>query len=153
MSSKTKLTSNQKLEALANKYYSNQIWNPKKGDYYTSSRNDLELYQIFNEDDKFFYTQYCSDDYGDNSEEWEKEKFLLDFGVNRVYVPNYIFDIEEQGQKEFDKGYAAAVANLINLHGDMVSARETFLQNFDSIEDVKKAGVSEFDLEILSKHF
>ena len=71
-----------------------------------------------------------------------------------VLIKNFLTQQEnQQGQKEFDKGYAAAVANLINLHGDMVSARETFLQNFDSIKDIKKLGVSEFDLEILSKHF
>ena len=53
----------------------------------------------------------------------------------------------------FDRGYAAAVANLICLHGTSTEAYETFMQNFGSLEDAKKNGISHFDTEYLSKLF
>ncbi len=61
-------------------------------------------------------------------------------------------DKDKEGDA-FDRGYAAAVANLISLHGDSTEAQETFRQNFSGISEIKKLGVSEFDWEILSKHF
>jgi len=91
MDKKTALLPMQKLHALANKHYSGQVWEPKKGDYYTSSRVDLELYQILEEDDNHFYTVYCHVEEC-KQEPWVKEKFLEDFGVNRVHVPEWIFE-------------------------------------------------------------
>lgn len=56
-----------------------------------------------------------------------------------------------RNRRDFDRGYAAAVANLISLHGPSTEARETFLQNFSSIEELKKIGVSDFDIEQIIK--
>ena len=56
-------------------------------------------------------------------------------------------------ENEFGRGYAAAVANLIALHGISTEARETFHQNFSCLGDIKKLKVSEFDMDILKKHF
>lgn len=88
---KTELTLEQKLEALSLKHYQGFAWNPKKGDYYTSSRNDLELYQIVDENETSFFTKYSTDIDGSNLAEWTKEEFLIDFGVNRVFVPDFVF--------------------------------------------------------------
>ncbi len=92
---KTKLTPYQKLQALHDRFYSNLKWNPKKGDYYTTCRNDLELYHILNEDEEFFYTIYCTDPTQTTSK-WKKDEFTTkDFGVNRVYVHGYIIGSDE----------------------------------------------------------
>ena len=40
------LTEWQKIEAMALRFYSELQWVPKAGDYYTTSRADLELYRI-----------------------------------------------------------------------------------------------------------
>lgn len=93
---KTELTTNQKLEALALKYYNGLTWNPKKGDYYTTSRSDKELYQIVDENETSFFTTYCDKEKFPNSgnTEWSKESFLQDFGERRVYVPDYVLEME-----------------------------------------------------------
>jgi hypothetical protein len=92
----TSLTLNQKLGALAHKYYQHAQWNPKVGDYYTSSRNDLELYQIIDEDDSHFHTIYCSNPEGERSK-WLKEEFTTQgFGLNRVHVPNFILNLDPE---------------------------------------------------------
>ena len=81
------LTLEQKLQALALKYYDGLVWNPKKGDYYTTSRNDTQLYQIVDEDDNYFYTNFCSKSFNTDNAQWPKKTFLKDFGLRRVYVP------------------------------------------------------------------
>ncbi len=96
-----KLTEKQKLQVLADRFYlqdfCNNAWKPKKGDYYTSVRNDLELYYIIDEDEECFYTIYCdTSKYGDNlvnPAKWLKTEFLVGFGVNRVEVKDYIFNL------------------------------------------------------------
>lgn len=86
------LTTEQKLQALSLKYYDGLEWYPKKGDYYTTSRNDLELYQIVDESEKTFFTNYLDDKKCDKPHEWNKNSFLKDFGERRVYVPNFILE-------------------------------------------------------------
>jgi hypothetical protein len=89
----TQLTEKQKLQALSSKYYDDLEWNPKKGDYYTTSRNDLELYQIVDENETVFFTNYCGEKKTETPSEWKKEDFLIHFGERRVFVPNFIFEI------------------------------------------------------------
>jgi hypothetical protein len=88
------LTPNQKLEALAQRFYCGGIrWEPKVGDYYTSSRNDLELYQIVDEDELHFYTVYCTNPDGERAK-WRKDEFTAEgFGLNRVWVHESIFKL------------------------------------------------------------
>jgi hypothetical protein len=88
----TKLTTEQKLEALALKYYQDYQWQPKTGDYYTSSRNDLELYLIVLADDKLVHTVYCNPEMGKEVSVWKVDEFLTGFGVKRVYVPDLILN-------------------------------------------------------------
>lgn len=89
----TSLTHYQKLQAMAEKYYSYVTWNPKVGDYYTSSRNDLELYQVVDEDEEHFYTIYCNNPDGVR-QKWRKDEFTTQgFGLNRVHVHHHILQL------------------------------------------------------------
>lgn len=91
--SPTKLTENQKLHALAYKYYQGGKWEPKKGDYYTTSRADLELYQVVDVTETKVLTRYLVG--SDTTSEWDKDGFLTEgFGVNRVWVPHFIFNLK-----------------------------------------------------------
>jgi len=88
-----KLTMYQKLQALQDRFYQRMKWHPKKGDYYTTSRNDLQLYQIVDEDDNYFYTVYCTD--GRTTSRWDKSGFTTEgFGPMRVHVSDYIFNLD-----------------------------------------------------------
>lgn len=89
---RTKLTVEQKLEALALKYYQDYQWIPKSGDYYTSSRNDLELYQVIEVTDENIYTKYCDPDRGKEVSVWKNNEFLINFGLKRVHVPDWILN-------------------------------------------------------------
>jgi hypothetical protein len=98
----TGLTETQKLHVLATNFYgqlpgnySQRYWKPKKGDYYTTPRADLQLYQIVDEDDEYLYTIYCDPQMqsGFPPAKWLKTEFLEGFGVNRLYVFEYVFDL------------------------------------------------------------
>ncbi len=69
---------------------------------------------------------------------------------NHISLESYV---KENAINEFNRGYSCAVANLINLHGVSTESMETFTQNFSSIDDVKKCGASDFDIEEISKLF
>lgn len=86
----TSLTPMQKLHAMAYKYYSGIKWEPKKGDYYTTSRADLELYQVVDVTETKVMTKYLVG--SDTISEWDKDRFTTEgFGVNRVHVPVFCF--------------------------------------------------------------
>lgn len=75
--------------ALADKYYSHVVWDPKEGDYYTTARADLELYRVVKIENGKIYTEYCSN-VGVLSE-WDLDGFTTkDFGPYRVHVADYI---------------------------------------------------------------
>jgi hypothetical protein len=86
------LTPTQKLQALAHKHYQNVLWKPKSGDYYTSSRADLELYRVVSVGDGLVRTTYLPE--GGTISEWPADQFLSDdtFGRHRVWVPNFILN-------------------------------------------------------------
>lgn len=88
------LTKDQKLAAFAAKYYDGRKWEPKKGDYYTSTRNDLELYRIVDEDEENFYTIYCIGGEDSHREPWKKSEFLSEdtFGGRRMWVPDDVLE-------------------------------------------------------------
>lgn len=85
----------QKLQALAFRFYQNDPrenpWQPKAGDYYTTSRADLELYRVIKVERDVVFTSRC-----DGSHEvtpWKLEEFISmeTFGARRVHVPDWIF--------------------------------------------------------------
>jgi len=85
-------TTDMKLQALALKYYHGVNWEPKTGDYYTTSRADLELYQVVRVTEKYIYTRYLTPDSAFT--EWDKDGFTKEgFGVNRVHVPDFVFSM------------------------------------------------------------
>lgn len=87
------LTATEKLQALANRFYQGVEWKPKKGDYYTTSRADLELYQIVDEDEENFYTSYLP--LGGTVTSWPKTEFTTQgFGPKRVWVPDYVLGLK-----------------------------------------------------------
>ena len=88
----TCLTMRQKLSALAARYYSNLQWKPKAGDYYTTGRDDLELYQIVNISDGNVFTRYCNNK-TDSVARWDEDGFTTKgFGPKRVWVPTWIVE-------------------------------------------------------------
>lgn len=88
----TSLTHQQKLDAVALKYYSMYQWQLKAGDYYTTCRADLELYQIVDIRDGKVFTKYLVG--SDVISEWPEDEFLSleTFGAKRVHVPSWILD-------------------------------------------------------------
>lgn len=85
------LTSNQKLNALALRFYQGTPWEPKSGDYYTTSRADLELYRVAKIENNIVYTEYCTRP-GQYTEWPESEFTLIGFGPKRVWVPDWILE-------------------------------------------------------------
>jgi len=87
-----KLTEQQKLHALAARFYEELEWKPKAGDYYTTSRADLELYRVVDVKDGVVFTEYCTSP-GVNIAEWPESEFIAEgFGPKRVYVPGYVLE-------------------------------------------------------------
>lgn len=84
----TKLTEHQKLQAMAMKYYSGLKWEPKTGDYYTTCRDDLELYRVISAGDNEITTIYCDPEKQASPSIWLRSEFLAPntFGVHRVWV-------------------------------------------------------------------
>lgn len=92
----TCLTPMQKLHALGGRFYSRLTWTPKAGDLYTSSRPDLELYQIVSIRNGIVSTRYRDMTKAITNSEWREANFLSPdtFGYARVHVPDWIiFDV------------------------------------------------------------
>ena len=91
----TTLTYKQKLAALAHRFYANGQWTPKAGDFYTTSRADLELYQIVSIENGIVRTRYTEG--SDAISEWPESGFTSEgFGPKRVWVPPWVFSSESQ---------------------------------------------------------
>lgn len=90
------LTPWQKLHALSYRFYQFQTWTPKAGDRYTTSRADLELYEVISVDDGVVTTRYSDPARGDQISIWSQDEFLSPktFGANRVWVPDWILEKE-----------------------------------------------------------
>lgn len=85
-----KLTETQKLEAMALRFYQGLDWKPEAGHFYTTSRADLEVYEVVKVEGGKVFTRYTE---GDTSgvAEWPEEEFLTEgFGPNRVWVPSFV---------------------------------------------------------------
>jgi len=86
-----KLTYQQKLDALSYRFYQHGQWTPKAGDYYTTSRSDLELYQVVSIKDGIVRTRFTEG--SDAISEWPEDGFLNDgFGPKRVLVPEWVMN-------------------------------------------------------------
>ncbi|MBO0142298.1 hypothetical protein JZX87_14115 [Agrobacterium sp. Ap1] len=86
-----KLTHQQKLAALAYRFYQGASWEPKAEDYYTTSRADLEVYQVVSVENGVVRTRFTEG--SDTVSEWPLDGFLTEgFGPKRVFIPPFIFD-------------------------------------------------------------
>lgn len=84
------MTSQQKLVALSLRFYQGMKWEPKAGDYYTTSRADLELYRVVKIDAGKVFTEYCTRP--GVLTEWDEAGFTTEgFGPHRVYVHECCF--------------------------------------------------------------
>jgi hypothetical protein len=85
----TKLTYQQKLDALSYRFYQGGVWTPKAGDFYTTSRADLELYQVVSVEGGVVRTRFTEGT--DAISEWPEAGFLTEgFGPRRVFVPEWV---------------------------------------------------------------
>lgn len=84
------ISEKQKLEAMANKFYSGMEWNPKVNDYYTTARADLEVFKVLKIEDGYIYTVMV----GGNQktpEKWDLNGFTTEgFGPNRVHIQPWV---------------------------------------------------------------
>ena len=88
----TRLTERQKLEALAWRFYQDMTWTPAAGDYYTTSRADLELYQVVDVKGGKVFTRYCEGSV--SISEWDADTFTTaGFGTCRVHVPHHVLGL------------------------------------------------------------
>jgi len=101
----TELTATQKLKAFAMRYYNNVSWTSDElavGDYYTTTREDLELYEIVHLTQEKVYTRYCSwrmDNF--QIAEWDRKTFTSEgFGPYRMFVPLYVLEKMDFNQIE-----------------------------------------------------
>lgn len=85
----SKLTYQQKLDALSYRFYQGAEWKPKAGDFYTTSRADLELYQVVSVEGGVVRTRFTEGT--DAIAEWPEDGFLSEgFGPRRVFVPEWV---------------------------------------------------------------
>ena len=85
------LTYQQKLEALSLRFYQGMLWTPKAGDYYTTSRADLELYRVVAVEGGMVKTQYCDQSKSSAVSSWPEKEFTSEgFGPKRVWVPDFV---------------------------------------------------------------
>lgn len=93
------MTLRQKLSVLSNRFYGGIRW-PEPlvaGIYYTTSRDDLELYQIVDVVDGKVYTRYCDSSKTEVISEWDEDGFTTKgFGPKRVYVGEWIFSLTDK---------------------------------------------------------
>lgn len=86
-----KLTYQQKLDALSYRFYQGAQWTPRAGDYYTTSRADLELYQVVSIEDGIVFTRFTEGT--DAISRWPEAVFLTEgFGPRRVFVPPWVMN-------------------------------------------------------------
>ena len=84
-----KLTHEQKLDAMAARFYQDLEWHPKAGDLYTSSRADLEVYRVVSVGNGVVTTEYTEN--GTAPSEWPADEFTTKgFGPKRVWIPPYV---------------------------------------------------------------
>lgn len=96
----TQLTPTQKMHAFANRFYLGGVkWEPQPGDYYTSTRADLELYRIVEITETEVVTEYChsitafTPPTPAEQARWSIEGFTTEgFGPNRLHVPLWILE-------------------------------------------------------------
>lgn len=153
------LTPAQKMHALAYRFYQDGAWAVARGDYYTTSRADLELYQVVDVQDGKVFTRYCDPAHGGEVTEWDFDGFTTKgFGPKRVYVPEFVFGIVGPPAAYLDAKAAedAAVKASVDRAWDRFSAGikaaealSTPAPNGPAREEVARGNRIWFDTEFL----
>lgn len=124
----SKLTYQQKLDALAYRFYQGARWVPKAGDFYTTSRADLELYQIVDIKDGVVLTRYTEG--SDTISKWPEDGFLTEgFGPKRVFVPEWVLNSPKARHASID----AALECLVDARSKLTNRDEIDLDYIDSV--------------------
>lgn len=124
----SKLTYQQKLDALAYRFYQGAQWTPKAGDYYTTSRADLELYQVVSVEDGIVRTRFTEG--SDAIAEWPEAGFLTEgFGPKRVLVPEWVLNSPKARHASID----AALECLIEARSKLTDRDAIDLDYIDSV--------------------
>lgn len=85
-----RLTETQKLDALSLRFYQGLQWKPEAGHLYTTSRADLEVYEVVKIEGGKVFTRY-TDGKSDVISEWAEDEFLTaGFGLKRVWIPPFV---------------------------------------------------------------
>ena len=114
------LTPHQKLSALAHRFYQGAQWQPKAGDYYTTSRADLELYRVAKIEEGKLFTEYCTQP-GELTE-WDSDTFTTEgFGPRRVHVPDFIIEMQSTEQSD---SVRVPTDTLRRIHRDLDSCQK-----------------------------
>lgn len=97
------LTDKGLLEVFSFRYYQGHVWEPKEGDYYVIGRNSPphRLCQITTILGGTIFTRMLP---FPEISDWPSSEFTKGFGVNRMYVPDYIFEYEEFIKELEEKG-------------------------------------------------
>jgi len=131
----TKLTYQQKLDALAYRFYQGAQWVPKAGDYYTTSRADLELYQVVSIENGIVRTRFTEG--SDALSEWTEAGFLTEgFGPRRVFVPEWVMNASPLPHVEGVEEGIERAARYIEKQ------RDDYVQEFGNYDP--STGVTEF---------
>lgn len=110
-----RLSYQQKLEAISLRFYQGKKWTPKAGDYYTTSRSDLELYQVVAVEDGLVKTRYCDTSRSAAIASWPVDEFTdAGFGPKRVWVPDFVIaaDLCTPAQSRADQESLAAALEV-----------------------------------------
>lgn len=86
-----RLTEAQKLTAFEARFYQGLEWTPKAGDFYTTTRADLEVYEVVSVEGGIVRTRYTEWDSGVS--DWPESEFLTSgFGPRRLWVPPWVLE-------------------------------------------------------------
>lgn len=123
----TKLTYQQKLDALSYRFYQGGAWTPKAGDFYTTSRADLELYQVVSVEGGVVRTRFTEG--SDAISEWPEAGFLTEgFGPRRVFVPEWVICAPAAPPQTNADGTAEIFEAMWKNHRDELLARVAELE-------------------------
>lgn len=73
---------------------------------------------------------------------------LIAYKEFKLAIEEYSPDTSEGGNN-FHRGYACACANMMRDYGESTMVEECLRANFLTVEEMRKAGVEEVDIEIL----
>ncbi|UDF29813.1 UNVERIFIED_ORG: hypothetical protein LHK14_00375 [Roseateles sp. XES5] len=134
-----KLTHQQKLDALAYRFYQGAAWEPKAGDFYTTSRADLELYQVVSVEGGVVRTRFTEG--SDAIAEWPEGEFLTGgFGPKRVFVPEWVICANQPVEQQLS---GDILAELVRARTKFPGKNATFAALVEEVGELATATFEE----------